>query len=789
VIEGLSHIRVIDLTSDIAGPYCTKLLADAGADVIKVETPDGDPMRHTTATGAPLGGEDSALFRFLNTSKRSIIGRLGEPHVDELVAGADLLVEDAGPGGVDVAALRAAHPHLVVVSLSPYGLRGPIADRPANEFIVQAESGSTLYRGRPSREPVHAGGRVGEFVGGSYAAPPAIAAVLRAKRTGIGEHIDVSLAEGMVIAASTFADLSHFLHGRPELTTSIRNLETPSIEPAKDGWVGFNTNTGQMFQNFLLLIERPDLLDDAELASFAGRVARGDEWREIMQAYLGRHTVDEIVEQAAALRIPVAPVCNGETILKNDHLLARGVFVENPAGFVQPRPPYMIDGGPVRAFAPAPALGEHTGRIEPRPTPVPTDPGADPAALPLAGLKVLDLTSWWAGPSSTQFLVAMGAEVVHVESTSHPDGMRMTGYFYGRPDWWEWGHMFVAVNTDKLGVTLDLGTDQGRALCVELVEWADVVVENFAPRVVENWGLDRDGILAINPNVVYCRMPAFGLTGPWRDRVGFAQTMEQLTMAWITGYPDDQPMIPRGPCDPLAGLHSAVAMLTALVERDRRGSGVFIESTMLEAALNVCAQPIVEHSAYGRLMERLGNRSPYAAPQGVYQVPGFDNWLALSIETDEQWSALRTVLGEPGWAAAPELATFDGRMAAHDDIDAHLRAWADSLGDGAGLDAAVDRLVAAGVPAARAWDPRILGTHPQFVARGFFEEVEHASIGVHPVPGLPYRFTSVDRWTHRGTATLGQDNHDVLTRILGRTDEQIAALEADGIIGTRPNNL
>src|SRR5690606_32797846 len=154
---GLSHIRVIDLTSNIAGPYCTKLLADAGADVIKVETAEGDPMRHTTATGAPLGGEDSALFRFLNTSKRSIIGRLGEPQVDELVAGADLLVEDAGPGGVDVAALRAAHPHLVVVSLSPYGHEGPLAKHPANEFIVQAESGSTLYRGRPNREPVHAG--------------------------------------------------------------------------------------------------------------------------------------------------------------------------------------------------------------------------------------------------------------------------------------------------------------------------------------------------------------------------------------------------------------------------------------------------------------------------------------------------------------------------------------------------------------------------------------------------------------------------------------------------------
>jgi crotonobetainyl-CoA:carnitine CoA-transferase CaiB-like acyl-CoA transferase len=380
----------------------------------------------------------------------------------------------------------------------------------------------------------------------------------------------------------------------------------------------------------------------------------------------------------------------------------------------------------------------------------------------------------------------MGAEVIHVESTSHPDGMRMTGYFYGRPDWWEWGHMFVAVNTDKLAVTLDLGTEEGRALCTKLIEWADVVAENFAPRVVEHWGFDREGVLAINPNIVYCRMPAFGLTGPWRDRVGFAQTMEQLTMAWITGYPDDQPMIPRGPCDPLAGLHAAVAILTALAERERTGAGVFIESVMLEAALNACAEPIVEFSAYGEVMERMGNRSPYAAPQGVYAVPGMDTWIALSVVDDRQWRSLRDALGDPPWASDVALDTIDGRREKHDLIDDHLREWAAGITD---LDGAVDDLLARGVPAARAWDPRVLIGHPQFDARGFFEELDHASIGRHPVPGLPYRFASVDRWTHRATATMGADNRDVLARILGLGDDEITQLEVAGIIGTRPKGL
>jgi crotonobetainyl-CoA:carnitine CoA-transferase CaiB-like acyl-CoA transferase len=262
--------------------------------------------------------------------------------------------------------------------------------------------------------------------------------------------------------------------------------------------------------------------------------------------------------------------------------------------------------------------------------------------------------------------------------------------------------------------------------------------------------------------------------------------MEQLTMAWITGYPDDQPMIPRGPCDPLAGLHAAVAMLTALAERERTGKGVFVESVMLEAALNCCAEPIVEHSAYGALMERMGNRSPYAAPQGVYAVPGMDTWIAISVVTDEQWAGLRAALGDPEWAADPALATFAGRRAQHDAIDEHLRAWAQGVTD---LDAAVDDLLARGVPAARAWDPRMLIDHPQYGARGFFEWLDHASIGEHPVPGLPYRFPSVDRWTHRATATMGMDNRDVLTRILGLADDDIAQLEADGIIGTKPKGL
>src|SRR5262249_40271308 len=414
---------------------------------------------------------------------------------------------------------------------------------------------------------------------------------------------------------------------------------------------------------------------------------------------------------------------------------------------------------------------EHGGAGEARTRPAPTDAGAGPAALPLRGLKVLDVTSWWVGAAATHFLALMGAEVIHVESVTHPDGMRLTGAGFGAADWWEWGHMFAAANTDKLDLTIDVNSPRGHELIVRLIEWADVVAENFAPRVMENWRLDRDDVLAINPRVVYMRMPGMGLAGPWRDRVAFAQTMEQMSgQAWITGFADDIPLIPRGPADPTAGLHGAFAIVTALVQRAKTGRGVFIEAPMIEAVLNVTAQPVLEFADTDHKMMRMGNRSPYTAPQGVYPCHGTEQWLAVSVATDDQWSALRRALGNPSWADDPAFATHAGRVAQHDLLDKQLAEWAASQD----LDDAVARLVNEGVPAAHGRDPRVLHRHPQFVARRFYEEVDHPSLGRHAAPGFPFRFAGVDHWLPTPAPPFGQHNPPLLPRILGPSAAQLA---------------
>jgi crotonobetainyl-CoA:carnitine CoA-transferase CaiB-like acyl-CoA transferase len=283
-------------------------------------------------------------------------------------------------------------------------------------------------------------------------------------------------------------------------------------------------------------------------------------------------------------------------------------------------------------------------------------PAGDPAEgrqLPLAGIRVLDLTNWWAGPICTQLLAALGAEVIHVESPRKPDGMRMIGgMLRGRHDrWWECSQFFLAANQGKKSLTLHLADPRALELLCRLIERSDAVVENFTPRVLDGFGLDWAMIRARNPRCLMVRMPAFGLDGPWRDSPGFAQTMEQLSgLAWITGHRDDQPRIQRGPCDPMAGMHAAFALLLALAERDARGHGFVVEATMLEAALNAAAEQVVEFTAHGRLLQRDGNRAPHAAPQGLFACRDDGAgpcWLALSIETDAQWHRLSEVLDVP----------------------------------------------------------------------------------------------------------------------------------------------
>ena len=222
----------------------------------------------------------------------------------------------------------------------------------------------------------------------------------------------------------------------------------------------------------------------------------------------------------------------------------------------------------------------------------------------------MDLTAFWAGPAATHLLAAFGADIVKVESIQRPDGIRYSGGMRTDvDDWWEDSWVFHAMNTNKRSVTLDLGSDEGRRLFIKLVADADAVIENFSPRVMDQFGLAADVLLAVNPRLVVARMPAFGLDGPWRDRVGFAPTMEQIAgLAWVTGLPDGPPVPPRGACDPLAGVHAAFAVAAALHFAERTGEGQLVELPMIETVLNTTAIQPIEAEVFGVTLSRQGNR-------------------------------------------------------------------------------------------------------------------------------------------------------------------------------------
>lgn len=791
-MQGLRRLRIIDFSDRIAGAYATKLLADAWAEVIKVEPQDGDPLRRWTASGQDLRGGDGALFQFLNTSKKSLVGRPDDEHVLALLEGADLVVETFAPGVIDALDLPRRFPGLVVLSISPYGRGGPLTNAPASDLTIQAHSGALSVRGLPTQPPIMCGGRITEWIGGTFAAVAGLAAVTRARHTGQGEHIDFSLCEVMNIGSTTYMDLMNSLMGRPAPLGPPRSVEIPSIEPTLDGWVGFNTNSHQQFSDFLLLIERQDLLAQPEWAQIATRMARMDEWNAIVRAFTTQHTTAEVVERASLLRIPVAPVCSGRTVLDHVHLKERGVFVRNPSGgFLQPRPPYLMDGEGPRPFEAAPRLGEHGRALAQTATRKRPVPGLAPernakTPLPLAGVRVLDTTAWWAGPSACQMLAYLGADVIKVEAIQRPDGMRMAGgLFMTQGNWWERSGVTLSANTNKRGLTLNLADPKGLALCKKLIAQCDVFIENFSPRVVENFGLDWDSVHAINPRTILVRMPAFGLSGPWRDNVGFAQTMEQISgLAWITGHSYDQPRIQRGPCDPLAGMHAAFATLVALHEREQTGVGHRLECTMVEGALNAASEMAIEWSAYGVELSRDGNRGPEGAPQNVYACAGSEQWLALSVTNDAQWTALKALLGRPPWADDAELTTHAGRRRKHEVIDDALARWAATQT----LEAAVEALLARGIPAAAVWDARIQSRHPQFEARGFFESLDHPIVGTHGYTRPPFRFATVERWNRTPCPTMGQHNREILTE-LGLSAAEIDALEREEVIGYRPKGL
>ena len=824
----LDGCLVVDLSSGIAGAYCTRLLADGGATVVKVEPPEGDALRRWTASGQrPPDGRDAPLFSYLAGGKQSVTldpdNERSRADLGELLERAHVAVWSPGPAGLVAGAtadasadgrapraLLAAHPHLAVAAITPFGLDGPWRDRPATEFTLQAWSGGIvgLGRGAPNRAPVHVGGQVGEWLSGVWAAIGIQAALAFARQTGAGQLIDLSMLEVAVLGLTYYPVTFFETLRRP--WRSERSLFQPGVAAAKDGLVALGCGTAQQWFDLCAMVGHPEWIDRTAPVRIGELTQRA---APQLREWIADRTVADIRDLATAFRVPNAPVSSGATVTELAHMREREVFRRNPTdGFLQPAGPYRLIPDVLRPARPAPRIGQHNGtwrdtaagaalphqgsahqgsghQVPDRQPPGPAG-SAFGAGLPYTGLRVLDLTAFWAGPSATHVLAMLGAEVIHVESTTRPDGARMiAGIPLTEDQWWEKCPIFRALNTNKKSVTIDFQTERGLELLRKLIAASDVIVENYTPRVLDQIGLDYEHVRALRPDIVMVRMPGFGLTGPMRENPAFAYVIEDASgLTWLTGYPDDNPVEPYSLGDPNAGLHALNGLLLALEHRRRTGEGVLVEAAMVEAAISIAAAQPIEFSAFGAVLERDGNRGPLAVPQNLYlsadtdEFGRLDAWVAVAVATDEQWAALAAALGRPAWATDPELSTAAGRRARHDDIDEHLAAWCATRT----RDEIVESLWSAGVPVAKVLQPHRQAELPPLRARGFFEVTEHPVGPPARQSTIPVRLSDGPARFHRRPAPLlGEHNHAVLGE-LGLDAAEIAALEAAGIIGRAP---
>jgi crotonobetainyl-CoA:carnitine CoA-transferase CaiB-like acyl-CoA transferase len=814
----LRGARVLELATDVAGPYGARLLGDLGADVVKAEPPTGDSSRRRGPfRDNQPDPEASGFFLYLNAGKRGITLDLEQPSgrdaLLDLVADFDVLIEDFAPGtldrlGIGVAALQARNPRLVVVSVTPFGQFGPRAGWVGNDLIAFHSSGFAY--GFPSREiessdlpPLNAPSHAAAFLAGEMVAGAAVHGLLIAQRDGKGSHLDISLQE----AVSAENQAQHNALDRQvgerggydggnggvhrEVVAASAN-STVSFLPSSDGWVVISPREEHQWARWLEVMGSPDWGSDPRFANKVLRQAHWPELHPLMAAWSRQHTKREIFEAAQSRRVACYPLGTATDMLELPQFKHRGFFVEQEhptlGRLVFPGVAHQSPDSERPRPGLAPRLGQHnsdllplregegrgegrqapatgsgkTGAIPSPLTPLPEREGNRPANLPragenrpakpLAGVKIVDFSWVMAGPICTKYLGAMGAEVIKIESQARPD------LSHRNVSWEE-------LNPGKRSITLNLKDERARDLARRLIEQSDVVIENFSTGVMERLGLGYPALREINPSIVMASASGFGRTGPQRDLVAYGTLLQCFTgWAGLSAYPDHVPTSSGGVwTDPLTACMEAFLLLSAIWRQRATGEGAFYDLSMTETMLAALPEPILAWIINGTVLEPRGNRDPIFAPQGAYPAAGDDRWLALTIRADAEWPTLATMIGRPDLAAAPALATADGRRARHDELDAAIAAWT------RGRDAteAATGLQAAGIAATPTLTAADIIADEHLAARSFVHEVERLEGGTRYTLGAPWLIDGERPDGFRRAPRVGEDNEYVFKTLLG----------------------
>lgn len=385
----------------------------------------------------------------------------------------------------------------------------------------------------------------------------------------------------------------------------------------------------------------------------------------------------------------------------------------------------------------------------------------------LHDIRVLDFTRVLAGPYATRILADFGAEVIRVEPVSSPEEDTFSRGYYAT-----W-------NRNKLAISLNLDTPEGVGLALRLARISDVVAENFAPRVMANWGLDYDSLKTLRSDIIMLSMSVMGQTGPLRDYAGFGPTVHALSgMTHLTTFPG-QP--PTGPgfayADHVAGLYGALAVLAALEERARTGRGQHIDLAETEAMASLLGEALLEYQS-GRGGGPAGNSSPAAAPHNVYPCRGNDRWCAIAVYGEAEWRALKAALGHPAWANEAQFASLASRLENQPELDRLIGEWTCQHSP----EEVMARLQAEGVRSGVVHDAADLARDPHLLARGFFVEIEHPDLGKTVSDAQPIRLPDTPAEYGRAAPLHSQDNGYVYGKLLGLSPQEIDRLCQQGVI-------
>ena len=791
----LGHLKVVELgggsgASSLAG----RLLGDMGADVILVEPPGGVGARDTGPFAHDVKDSDHSLvFLDHNINKRSVTLDIetteGQESIRRLASWSDVLIESYPPGhlgerGLAYADLFAINPRLVYGSLTPFGQSGPYRDYASTELVIQSLAGDPWVYGDDERAPAMVPGNATARIGSMHLVYGVLLALRERRWSTRGQHVDVSRQDigvwQLVSGSISRVGLRNEVFRRPgKASTGIG-----SIYHCADGVVQFFPSTNAQFRGLVTGWMQDSAFDDEvwDDVNF-----RRDNWNLLdgrLKEFFAPQTAAEIEEGAAKHDVPMARLSTMAEFVEHPHTVARKFVVDatHPVigDYRAPGAPYRFSATPWAIHRPAPRIDEHGEELRTMIAGLSSAPADlteyvarrwDKRKQPLAGVRIADLSRVFAGPFGTMLLAFHGAEVIRIESEDLPAFRQPM-----QPNYPE-------LNRNKQCVTIDMRSKKGQELIKRIVAQSDVVFENFRPTVMERMGLSYEELRKIRPNVIMASMSGYGMTGPMRDRPAFGQLLMAFGgLSYMWGHPEsDIDTRPKNAySDFVLGAQAAMAVMMALEHRDQTGEGQHIESSHVEGLVGLLGPEMLSYLINGASPQPRGSASDVYAPHGIYPCLGFDAWVSIAVENDEQWGKLVAAMDSPAWASDGKFASQETRLANRTELDEHISEWTSTRWAGQ-----VQRILqGVSVPCGAVQNPLDLLKDPQLEHRGTIVTAHHDPDwwGTLQHPGVSLHLSATPGWATDSTPGLGQDNDRVFKQLVGLTETEIAALTAEGVL-------